>query len=58
MWNPGDVLVGYDGKAAVSYRLKGKEKVGDAPDILPKLYVDKKLPYERSKVNLSRTGLS
>ena len=35
MWNPKDVLVGYDGKAAINYRLKGKEKVGDAPDILP-----------------------
>ena len=57
MWNPCDVLVGYDGKEAVNYRLKGKEKVGDAPDILPKLDVDKKIPYERKKDNLSRTGL-
>ena len=57
MWNPSDVLVGYDGKEAIKYRLKGKEKVGDAPDILPRLDVDKKLPYERSKDNMSRTGL-
>lgn len=48
LWTLSDVHVGYDSNAAREYQLEGKD-VKDAFDTLPRLDVDKNIPYEKSR---------